>query len=244
MSELFGEKKQKMEKPYVSAVIAAAGSATRMGGLDKQFEEIGGAPVLVWSMMAFMQSDWIDEIVVVTRTENIPLVLDLIHAYGLGKIRSVLAGGDTRQASVQKGISAISGQAAYVAIHDGARPMVSSQTIADAVLNAIYYGAAAAAVPVTDTIKVADEKRMVVSTPERGSLYAMQTPQVFSLPLYREAAEAALAAGRDFTDDCQMLEYFGKPVYLSKGEYANLKITTPLDLLTARALFEERGGAG
>lgn len=234
------KKKERLEKPYISAVIPAAGMAARMGGVDKQFEDLGGVPVLAVTMCALAASDWIDELVVVTRSENIPLVLELVRAYAVGKVRSVVAGGDTRQESVQKGIEAVSPEARYVAIHDGARPLVSGQVIADTILDAIRYGAAAAAIPVNDTIKVAEGRR-IVSTPDRSALFAVQTPQVFALEPYRQAAQAAREAGKDFTDDCQLMEFFGKPVYLSNGDGRNLKITTPLDLTVARALAEMEG---
>ncbi len=232
--------KQEWEKPFVSAVIPAAGSASRMNGLDKQFEEVCGVPVLVRSMQALSQSDWIDELVVVARSDDIPDVLALVNGYGIGKVRSVVAGGQTRQQSVMQGLEAVSGEADYLAVHDGARPLVSQQVIADAVLSAIRYGAAAAAVPVVDTIKVADADRMICATPDRQTLYAVQTPQVFRLGRYREAAQSAREAGQDFTDDCQMLEAIGQKIYLSRGEYTNLKITTPVDLLIAQALAERQ----
>ncbi len=186
--------KQEWEKPFVSAVIPAAGSASRMNGLDKQFEEVCGVPVLVRSMQALSQSDWIDELVVVARSDDIPDVLALVNGYGIGKVRSVVAGGQTRQQSVMQGLEAVSGEADYLAVHDGARPLVSQQVIADAVLSAIRYGAAAAAVPVVDTIKVADADRMICATPDRQTLYAVQTPQVFRLGRYREAARRGRVA--------------------------------------------------
>lgn len=234
--------KQEVKKPYVAAIVAAAGAATRMNGLDKQFEEIDAVPVIVWSLRALSESNWIDEIIVVARGGDIPDVLTLIRAYGILKVRSVVAGGDTRQRSVALGLAAVSGAADYVAVHDGARPLVSQQVIADTVLDALYYGAAAAAVPVTDTVKIADAERMIIQTPDRASLYAVQTPQVFALDRYREAAAAAEAAGLDYTDDCQMLEAIGQRVYLSHGARENLKITTPIDLLLAQAIAQDREG--
>lgn len=233
------KKREKLEKPYVSAIIPAAGSAARMG-VDKQFEDLGGIPVLAMSMLALASSDWIDELVVVTRGESIPLVLELARAFAVDKVRSVVAGGCTRQESVRKGLEAVSPAAGYVAVHDGARPLVSGQVIADTVLDAIRFGAAAAAIPVTDTIKVARDRR-ILSTPDRSTLYAVQTPQVFLLEDYRAAFQAAQEAGKDFTDDCQLMEFFGKPVYLSNGDSRNIKITTPTDLMIARALVEQEG---
>ena len=234
------KKKEKLEKPYVAAIIPAAGSASRMGGIDKQFESLGNIPVLAMTMLAFSYSDWMDELVVVTRGKDIPLVLEMTRGFAVKKVRSVVAGGDTRQESVQKGIEAVSSKTQYVAIHDGARPLVSSQVIADTILDAVRYGAAAAAVPVTDTIKIAKDRK-IESTLDRSTLYAVQTPQVFELESYLAAVQAANEAGRDFTDDCQLMEFYGKPVYLSAGDYKNIKITTPTDLVIARVLAGQEG---
>lgn len=229
----------KMEKPYVSAVVPAAGFSTRMEGLDKQLEVLDGTPVLAHTLEALSYSDWIDELVVVTRSDMIPAVLELVKDFEILKVRSVVAGGETRQQSVWKGIQAVSPQTAYVAIHDGARPLVGQQVIAESVIEAIRYGAAAAAVPVVDTIKVANSDKMIDHTPDRSKLYAVQTPQVFRLDRYKEAMEMAKNQGKDYTDDCQMLEEIGQQVYLSSGEYTNLKITTPTDLLMAQLILEQ-----
>lgn len=232
-------KRLAFHKPYVAAIIAAAGSATRMNGLDKQFEEIGGVPVIVHSMLALSDSDWIDEMIVVVKQQDIADLFDLIRAYGIPKVRSVVAGGNTRQESVWIGVEAVSEKAQYIAVHDGARPFVSQQVIADAVLDGIHYGAATASVPVVDTIKMVDENGKITSTPDRSRMFAIQTPQVFQIEHYRQAAEAAQKDGRDYTDDCQMLEAIGLPVYLSRGDYANIKITTPADLIAAQAMAQE-----
>lgn len=227
------------ETPYVTAIVPAAGSSARMCGLDKRFEDLGGAPVIVRTLQALAQSVWISEIVLAVQAREIPLMLELVHAYGIAKMRSVVAGGQTRQQSVLRALEAVSGQTQYIAIHDGARPLVSEQVIANAVLAAKSYGAAAAAVNVVDTVKIADEKRLIVSTPPRSSLYAVQTPQVFLLEQYKQAVAASKEKGTDYTDDCQMLEAIGVPVYLSAGAYENIKITTPVDLLTVQALVQQ-----
>ena len=229
-----------VKRPYVAAVVVAAGTSSRMQGLDKQLEDVGGIPVIVRTLLALSDSDWIDEIVLVTRRGTIPDMLALARAWGVPKIRSVIAGGQTRQQSVQLGVEAVGPQARYVAVHDGARPFVCGQVIADAVFDAIRYGAAAPAVPVSDTIKVADANGMIESTPDRSRLFAVQTPQVFELERYRMAAQAALQSGHDYTDDCQMLEAAGFPVHLSRGDSDNIKITTPVDLLAAQAIAKLR----
>lgn len=238
-------KRMQIKKPYIAAIIAAAGSATRMNGLDKQFEEIDEVPVLVRSMLALSDSDWIDELVIVVRQRDIPDVYALIKAYAVPKVRSVVIGGETRQQSVRNGVAAVSDRTQYIAVHDGARPFVTQQVIADTVLDGVRCGAAAAAVPVVDTIKLADADGKIISTPDRKHLFAVQTPQVFEICSYREASEEAQKNQKDYTDDCQMLEAVGKPVYLSRGDSANLKITTPADLIFAQAIAieqEERNG--
>ncbi|MGI5966608.1 2-C-methyl-D-erythritol 4-phosphate cytidylyltransferase [Anaerotruncus rubiinfantis] len=231
--------KKELEKPYVACIVPAAGNSTRMNGIDKQFEEIEGMPVIVRTLQALSWSDWIDEIVIVARQADIPDMLALIRAYAIPKVRSVVTGGDTRRKSVECGLAAVSEQTQYIAVHDGARPLVPQQVIADAVMDAFRCGAAAAAVPVVDTIKVADADRKIVDTPDRRRLYAVQTPQVFEIARYRQAVREAKG---DFTDDCQMLESIGQPVYLTKGDYINLKITTPVDLLTAQAIVLAQEG--
>ena len=226
-------------RPYVAAVVPAAGLSTRMRGLDKQFEELCGVPVLARTMLALAQSDWIDELVVVARRADTADVLALARQWGVAKLRSVVAGGETRQQSVLRGLEAVSPQAAYVAIHDGARPLVSQQVIARAVLDALGCGAAAAAVPVVDTLKLADGEGCICRTVDRSRLFAVQTPQVFALGRYLSAARQALSQGLDYTDDCQMLEAVGERVKLSVGDPRNLKITTPEDLAVARAILEQ-----
>ena len=230
------------ERPYVAAVVPAAGMATRMRGIDKQFAQLGELPVLAHTLLALSASEWIDEIVVVVRRGDIPDTLTLVQACGIPKVRSVVAGGESRQQSVRLGLEAVSACADYLLVHDGARPLVSGQVIAEAVLAAFGCGAATAAVPVADTIKEADGEGMVVATRDRSRLYAVQTPQVFELGAYRAAAERAAAEGKEYTDDCQMLEAAGRPVRLSRGSHENLKITTPVDLAVAWALMEQREG--
>ena len=236
--------KQKLDRPFVSAIVPAAGDGTRMEGLDKRFAELADMPILAHTLCALAESDWIDEIIVVVKSEEIPLVLEMIRAFAIPKVHSVVSGGSSRQESVQKGLERVSPQARMIAVHDGARPLVSSRVIAETVLDACASGAAAAAVPVVDTIKIADSKRRITATPDRSSLFAVQTPQVFDLEKYRRAAVLAEQTQKNYTDDCQMLEAAGETVLLSAGDYSNLKITTPADLILAEALLEYGLGEG
>ncbi len=221
---------------YCGAVIVAAGTASRMGGIDKMLADLDGESVLVRTLRKFTESDVIREIVVVTRPDLVEQVRELCR--GFGKVRTVVAGGDTRQVSVSNGLAALSAETELVAVQDGARPLVSLEVIDRAVRAANSYGAAAPSVPVKDTIKVY-EGGLAVSTPDRSKLRAVQTPQVFDKDLL---AGALLKAEREkalVTDDCSAVERLGIKVKLVEGDEKNIKITTPIDLHVARLLLEE-----
>ncbi|MDD3193515.1 MAG: 2-C-methyl-D-erythritol 4-phosphate cytidylyltransferase [Oscillospiraceae bacterium] len=226
--------------PDTSAVVVAAGSAARMEGIDKQFALIGDIPVLIRSLMAIESCPSIGEVIVVTREESIPLLHQLLSGYPVNKVRTIVTGGETRQQSVLKGFGQTGGQSRFVAIHDGARPLVWPADIEACIAAARQTGAAALGVPVKETIKQVDGQGRIVRTPDRGSLYAAQTPQVFSKAAYGAAVEKALAAGMEFTDDCQLMEFAGLPVQMVKGSYDNIKITTPEDLAVAAGLLDYR----
>ncbi len=228
--------KNSTEKKKVSAVIVAAGKSSRMGDIDKQSEEIMGIPVIVHSMLAFEQNENISEIVLVTKSENILPFTRFAQMYDITKLKSVVKGGDSRQKSVLGGIAETSPDTDYYCIHDGARPLVSQKVIDTAISDAIAFSATTAAVKVKDTIKVGSAN-FVKATPDRSSLYQIQTPQIFASNLYRTAAEQAAEKGEEYTDDCQLIEAVGHNVYLSEGDYFNIKITTPEDLVIAEALL-------
>ena len=225
-------------RPFGSVVVAAAGSASRMGGIDKQFAELMEIPVIVRSIRAFERSKLVDEIVVVTRPDQIPELGRMLDEFEVDKVKTILAGGQTRQQSVFAGVDACSERCGLVAIHDGARPLVDTQDIDRCIQDAAQYGAALLCAPVKDTIKRAAPDGTITATVDRQSLFAAQTPQIFRFELYRRARTAAERAGRDFTDDCQLFEHAGIPVHLTVGSDRNLKITTPYDLVVAQALLE------
>ena len=235
---LFGKAREK-EREKVSAILVAAGSSSRMGE-NKLLLPLLEQPVLVHTILAFEAAMLVDEIIVVTQEEMIPQINQWQYDYGFRKLTKILRGGETRQQSVQKGLEAVMEEAAILAIHDGARPLVLPGTIDQVIEDCILHGAATAAVPVKDTIKEADEMGFIASTPERSRLYQCQTPQVFYKSAYREAALLAAAEGKDFTDDCQLYENVGRQVFLSEGAYENIKLTTPEDLIFARAILENR----
>ena len=221
---------------YCGAVIVAAGSASRMGGIDKIMTPLKGEPVIVRTVRAFQECDAIREIVVVTREDLVMPASSLCS--GFDKVRAVAAGGKSRQESVHLGLNLLSRDVKLVAIQDGARPLISQQVIQRVVQAADYYGAAVPAIPVKDTIKVA-QGGLVTQTPDRKSLYAVQTPQVFEFDLLRGALKRAAETGAEITDDCSAVELLGMTVKVVEGDERNLKITTPVDLKIAEALLEE-----
>lgn len=220
-----------------AAVIVAAGSATRMQGIDKMLVPLAGVPVVLRSVRALAASDCIDSLVIVTRTECMETLRTLCAE--VSKPVTVVAGGASRPESVLAGLAALPEGTELAAIHDGARPLVTQAVIAEAVEAAGRCGAAAPAVPVHDTIKQA-ENGLVRATPERKTLFAVQTPQVFDVKLLKTVLRAAMERGIALTDDCSAVEAAGKPVVLTQGCEENLKITTPVDLTLAEAILKRR----
>lgn len=220
-----------------AAVIVAAGSATRMQGIDKMLVPLAGVPVVLRSVRALAASDCIDSLVIVTRTECMETLRTLCAE--VSKPVTVVAGGASRPESVLAGLAALPEGTELAAIHDGARPLVTQAVIAEAVEAAERCGAAAPAVPVHDTIKQA-ENGLVRATPERKTLFAVQTPQVFDVKLLKTVLRAAMERGIALTDDCSAVEAVGKPVVLTQGCEENLKITTPIDLTLAEAILKRR----
>lgn len=228
------------EKKYVSAVIVSAGNSTRMGGINKQFLEINGVPVLVHTLQVFDKSNFIDEIIVVTRESDIEDVESLIGAYDINKVSKVVKGGETRQMSVLNGVVSTSNDADYVAIHDGARPLVTVKVISDTLEQAILFGAAATGVKVKDTVKQVNVDNDIIATPDRAFLRFIQTPQIFDKSLYLDAVNT-VENSKDFTDDCMLIEAYGKTVKFVDGDYENIKITTPEDVELAECYLRRRG---
>ena len=218
------------------AVIVAAGSASRMGGIDKVMAPLKGEPMIVHTVRAFQECDAISEIVIVTRPDLIIPIGDLCH--GMDKVQAVVAGGMSRQESVSLGLNALSDKCKLAAIQDGARPLVTWQLIDRVVRAANSYHAAVPVIPVKDTIKVCNPG-LVVSTPDRSTLRAVQTPQVFDFDLLRGALKYAFENGKEITDDCSAVELLGMSVKTVEGDERNLKVTTPIDLKFAEMLMEE-----
>ena len=222
---------------YCGAVIVAAGTASRMGGIDKVMAPLGGEPMILRTVRTFQECDAVREIVVVTREDLLTDIMGLCADFS--KVRAVVAGGSDRQASVRAGLNALSGKVRLAAVHDGARPLISWQVIDRTVRAANTYSAAAPAIPVKDTIKVV-KGGVVITTPDRSRLNAVQTPQVFDIDLLRGALKKAQQDGAAITDDCSAVENMGMSVKIVEGDERNLKVTTPMDLKIAEMLLEEK----
>lgn len=224
---------------FCTAVVAAAGASSRMGGENKQLLPLGGVPVLLRTLQALDSAETVDAMVVAVREEDIPAVAELVRSYGVAKPVTVVAGGATRTESVLRALSHAPEETTLFAVQDGARPLVTARVIDEAVRKAAQCGAAAPAVPVKDTVKVA-EGRVVRRTPERSTLFAVQTPQVFDADLLKAALQALRESGAEVTDDCAAVERLGKEIYLTEGSEENIKITTPLDLALAEGILRWR----
>jgi 2-C-methyl-D-erythritol 4-phosphate cytidylyltransferase len=221
-------------QPKVGAIIAAAGESRRMGGIDKIFAPLGGRPALSYVLDAFEKCQPVSQIIVVVSKNNVARCRELIAEKKYAKPIEVCAGGRRRQDSVAAGLNELKG-CDWVVIHDGARPLVTKELIERGLAAAKETGAAVAAVPVTDTIKTAGEDRVVLETPLRQNLWAVQTPQVFGYDLILKAYQKAKD---EVTDDAALVEALGNRVKLYMGAYDNIKITTANDLLVAEALLK------
>lgn len=230
--------KIKQNKSGCTAVIVAAGSSRRMGA-DKLFLPMAGVPVIVRTLLQFQACGSIDEIIIVTREDKLMEVADYCKAYGITKAAKIMQGGKERVESSAAGVFEASRHSGYIAISDGARPLVTPELIAATVDAAKKYGAAAPAVPVKDTIKTA-ENGIVIDTPDRGKLFAIQTPQVFEADLIKGALTKAMRDKTPVTDDCSAVEAMGYPVHLIEGSYQNIKITTQEDLIVSQAYLAAR----
>ena len=228
------------------AIVLAAGSGSRMNSdVKKQYMEIGGKPLIYYSLKAFEES-MIDDIVLVVSRGDIDYVhKEIVEKYGFDKVTAIVEGGLYRYHSVRLGLEAADPSCDYAFIHDGARPFVNRDIITRSLHAVKEYGACVVGMPVKDTIKLADDKGFAQSTPDRSKTWMIQTPQTFSfgliLDLYRrlDREEGELMAkGLNITDDAMVVEYFtDKKVKLVEGSYNNIKITTPEDIPAAEAIL-------
>lgn len=225
-----------MQNFTVSAIIACAGNSTRMGSVKKQFCKLGGVPAAVRSMLAFEGLEEVTEIIVSAREEDIPEFERLALEYGVTKFKCAVKGGATRQQSVFAAFMQTDKTTRFIAVHDGARPLVKPEHIRQCIKDASVFGGAALGVPVKDTVKTVDGG-LIVDTPDRSRLYAVQTPQIFRRDVYVKGINFANDHELDFTDDCQLAEAVGVKVCMTASDYANIKITTPEDLAVAEVLL-------
>ena len=222
---------------HIAAILPAAGSSTRMG-TNKLLLPLHGIPVLAHTLLAFEQCPLIESIIIVCREQDMMSYRQLAAEYACAKVQYIVRGGQTRTESVLAGIESCSDSIDLVAIHDGARPLVSQAVIQAAITEAMTSGAAAPVVSLKDSIKrVAHGK--IVADIARDQIAAVQTPQVFRRTLIRSALKEALASGVFLTDDCAAVERIGVSVSATPGSYRNIKITTPEDIPVAEALFEQ-----
>jgi 2-C-methyl-D-erythritol 4-phosphate cytidylyltransferase len=216
-------------KRRVGAVIVAAGRGTRMGTAEsKQYLLLEGKPILVHTLEVFQKDTLVEEIVLVTGEQDVERCWAWVQEYGLDKVTKVIPGGAERQDSVYKGLEQLESE--WVLIHDGVRPFVTSHLIRSGLEGALESGASVVAVPVKDTVKMAGSDGYVSATPDRRSLWAIQTPQAFRRLELVEAHHRAQADGFTGTDDSMLVERLGVRVRIVEGDYTNIKITTPEDL--------------
>ncbi len=236
ISKLTNAVRKALPLKYCGAVIVAAGTASRMGGIDKVMAELSGEPMIVRTVRTFENCDAIREIVIVTRQE---LILKITHlCAGFSKVKAVVTGGEDRAQSVYNGLNALSTKVKLVAVQDGARPLITGAVVDRTVRAAHTYGAAAPGIPVKDTVKLV-KGGLVRATPDRSCLQAIQTPQVFDLDILKGALEKAKNDDAAITDDCSAVERLGMSVKIVEGDERNIKVTTPMDLKIAAMLLEE-----
>ena len=227
------------DKHFTSAIIAAAGLSTRFGE-NKQAVSILDVPVLIHTLRAYDAADCIDEIIIVTKKEDIELWQAQCELFSIKKVTKIIEGGATRQESVLNGFEAINDKAKFVAIADGARCLTTPLNINDVCFAAYKHKAATAAHKATDTVKIARSGRFIESTPDRDTIWLAQTPQVFKVSLYRAAAYTALQEKVAVTDDNSLVEFIGHPIYLVECGANNIKITTKDDIIVAESILKKR----
>ncbi len=227
-------------RPICTAIIVAAGKGKRMGtAISKQFLPLAGKEILAHTVERFEQADAIRDIILVAGKEGLEDIKRMVQEYGWRKVVSVIEGGKERQDSVKNGLDAVSGETEIVLIHDGVRPFVTEDILNKSIEAAVVMGACAAGVPVKDTIKVCDQDNIAVKTPDRNTLWQIQTPQTFRKDLIMKAYQRAACDGFIGTDDASLAEHCGYPVKVIFGSYRNIKITTKEDLLIGEALLKE-----
>ena len=220
-------------------IVLAAGQGKRMkAGKNKQFIELEGKPVIIHTLSVFQADPWCNEIKLVINEKEKDIFQELLHQYPIPKMNEMVLGGEERQDSVYNGLNSLQ-TSEIVLVHDGARPFISREVIHNLVETATSEGAAIVGVPVKDTIKRVSRDGVVEETMERSSLWSIQTPQAFRYPILKEAHEKAKTEGYLGTDEASLVERINVPVHIVEGEYENFKLTTPEDLILAKAFLQK-----
>ena len=243
MSNPFSLFRRKTKKLFWSVVVVAAGTASRMQGIDKILAPLGDVPVLARTLDVFQRCDAVSEVIVVTREDLLADICRMCKDFALDKVSKVVVGGAERMLSVRAGLRQVSQEAQLIAIHDGARPFLTQSVLNQVLEQAARSGAAAPAIPLNDTIKRAVDG-IVAETVDRNTLWSVQTPQVFQADLIRAAVEQAVEKGIQVTDDCSIVEQLGMKVVLTPGDRENIKVTTPFDLILGQAILDLRQEEG
>ncbi len=221
-----------------TAIIVGAGQSTRMGmTVSKQLIKLCGKETILHTLTAFQQAETVSEIIVVCRKQDKAIIQSLAETNNITKLKALTEGGNTRQQSVINGLQLVDSDTDYIAIHDGARPLVSVEKINQVIRDAYQYGSATLGVSVKDTIKIVDNNHFIQNTPDRSTLMAVHTPQVFEKITYTLAVQKALSEHKDYTDDCQLIETMGKKVFITTDFPTNIKLTTPEDILIAETFL-------
>lgn len=232
--------RKKQKDPHCSVVVVAAGSSERMGS-DKMLMTLGAKPIIIRTLMAFQKSPMVDDIVVVTRQEKIMALADMIKLYDISKVTQVISGGATRMESALAGVSAVRKGAKLIAIHDGARPLVTQDLIQRVVEAANEYMAAVPAVRCVDTMKQVDGNGVITGAVDRDCVVRVQTPQVFDADVIKGALTKAVEKNLPLTDDCSAMDMMGVKTHVVEGDAGNIKLTEPLDMILADAILKNRG---
>lgn len=234
-----------LKNGFVSAIILCAGSSTRFSseGESKQLAEINGIPVIERTINVFENCTSINEIILVVRKEDAEAFKAFVYDKGYKKIKCIVTGGPTRQSSALRGFKYVSKKAKYVAIHDGARCLLTNDIIENVLNEASKHGIATSASRVTDTVKVADKNGFISKTLDRSNMWNVQTPQIFEYKKYQIAAYKSKQDGFEATDDCMLAEYVGFKVKLVDTGNENIKITVKEDIKRAEAILASRGEA-
>lgn len=230
-----------VENEFCSVVIVAGGQGTRMESrVNKVYIDLMGKTVIERTLDAFEESNMVDEIILVVNQKDIEFCSKEIINNKYNKIKGIIPGGLTRKESVSNGLGAVSEDSKFILIHDGARPLVTTDVIEQCIAEAMKYGAVSTGVKVKDTIKVVDKDGFVSNTLDRKSLWAVQTPQVFKKEIIFAAHKEANSLGIETTDDAMLVENMGYKLKMVEGSYENIKLTTPEDVIVACAIIRDR----